>query len=91
VIALTGSKSRIEFAKLPVDDPMLRRPDITIAQEKLGWAPSVDLEAGLVKTIAYFDELLTSGAATQPADVAPAPRRRMNGRSASGRSAVLAA
>jgi UDP-glucuronate decarboxylase len=91
VIALTGSKSKIVFAKLPVDDPMLRRPDITIAQEKLGWVPRIDLEAGLVKTIAYFDELLTSGAATHPADAATAPRRRVNGRSASGRSAVLAA
>src|SRR5687768_5627663 len=64
VIALTGSSSKIVFSKLPVDDPMQRRPDITLAQEKLQWKPKVQLKAGLEKTIAYFDKLLTDGAVT---------------------------
>jgi UDP-glucuronate decarboxylase len=43
---------------LPQDDPKQRRPDITQAQETLGWEPTVALRQGLTKTIAYFDELL---------------------------------
>jgi len=43
---------------LPSDDPKQRRPDITLAKEKLGWSPEVSLEEGLQKTIAYFDALL---------------------------------
>lgn len=61
VIELTGSKSKLVFRPLPADDPMQRKPDITLAREKLGWEPRVPLEQGLVRTIAYFDELLTSG------------------------------
>jgi UDP-glucuronate decarboxylase len=61
VIGLTGSKSKLVFRPLPADDPMQRKPDITLAREKLGWEPGVQLEQGLVRTIAYFDELLTSG------------------------------
>jgi UDP-glucuronate decarboxylase len=61
VIELTGSKSKLVFRPLPADDPMQRKPDITLAREKLGWEPGVQLEQGLVRTIAYFDELLTSG------------------------------
>lgn len=60
IIELTGSQSRIEFRPLPSDDPLQRQPDIGLAQAKLNWAPTVQLEAGLVKTIAYFDELLRS-------------------------------
>jgi UDP-glucuronate decarboxylase len=45
---------------LPKDDPYRRRPDITLAQEKLDWTPSVDLEKGLRLAIAYFDEALRS-------------------------------
>lgn len=58
VIALTGSKSRIEHRPLPQDDPKQRRPDITKARENLDWSPTVKLEDGLKKTIAYFEELL---------------------------------
>lgn len=58
VIAMTGSKSRIEFKPLPSDDPMQRRPDITLAKSTIGWEPQVNLETGLRKTIAYFDAQL---------------------------------
>jgi UDP-glucuronate decarboxylase len=58
VIELTGSRSRIVERPLPQDDPMQRKPDITLAREKLDWEPKVQLEAGLRSTIAYFDELL---------------------------------
>lgn len=58
VIDMIGSKSRIVFRPLPQDDPMQRRPDITLAQNELGWNPSVMLEEGLGYTISYFDDLL---------------------------------
>jgi len=54
VIELTGSKSKIIYQPLPSDDPLQRKPDISLAQEKLGWNPTIDLEAGLEKTIQYF-------------------------------------
>ncbi len=58
VIELTGSKSRLIHEPLPQDDPRQRKPDITLAQQQLHWQPTVALEQGLVKTIAYFDALL---------------------------------
>jgi UDP-glucuronate decarboxylase len=58
IIDLTGSRSKIERRPLPVDDPVQRCPDITKAKSVLGWEPKVPLEAGLKKTIAYFDQLL---------------------------------
>jgi len=58
VIELTGSRSRIVQRPLPPDDPKQRRPDITKARELLGWQPTIELKAGITKTIAYFDELL---------------------------------
>ena len=61
VIAITGSKSVIEHRPLPADDPTQRRPDITLAKEKLGWQPTVPLDEGLKKTIAYFDDMLRTG------------------------------
>jgi UDP-glucuronate decarboxylase len=61
VLDLTGSKSRIVNEPLPTDDPRQRRPDITIAGEKLGWAPTVPLKVGLERTIAYFEALLAEG------------------------------
>ena len=61
VIELTGSSSKIIYEPLPSDDPLQRKPDITIAREKLGWEPKYDLEAGLKKTIPYFDQLLKEG------------------------------
>jgi UDP-glucuronate decarboxylase len=61
VIELTGSKSKIIFEPLPSDDPMQRKPDITLAKEKLNWEPKIPLEEGLKKTIEYFDNLLKEG------------------------------
>ena len=58
VIELTGSKSELVYKPLPSDDPTQRRPDITLAGEKLGWEPMVQLEEGLKKTIPYFEGLL---------------------------------
>jgi UDP-glucuronate decarboxylase len=54
VVALTRSKSRIVKKKLPTDDPRQRKPDIALAQRHLSWKPSIGLEEGLKKTIAYF-------------------------------------
>ena len=60
VIELSNSRSEIIFEPLPADDPRQRRPDITRAREVLGWEPKVELDEGLKRTIAYFDELLSS-------------------------------
>ena len=57
VIKLTGSSSELVFKPLPSDDPMQRQPDISLAKEKLDWEPTVNLEEGLKKTIAYFRTL----------------------------------
>jgi UDP-glucuronate decarboxylase len=57
-LALTGSRSKIIYRPLPVDDPKQRQPDISLANEKLGWTPKVPLDVGLERTIAYFDKLL---------------------------------
>jgi len=60
VVELTGSASKLVFEPLPNDDPVRRRPDITLAQQQLGgWRPAVQLREGLGRTIAYFDALLT--------------------------------
>jgi UDP-glucuronate decarboxylase len=58
VIELTGSRSRIVHRPLPQDDPRQRQPDITLAEKLLSWKPRVELRDGLVRTIAYFEELL---------------------------------
>lgn len=58
IIDLTGSKSTIIHQPLPVDDPRQRQPDITKAREVLGWKPVTELRSGLIKTIAYFEDLL---------------------------------
>ena len=55
---IIGSKSKISFKKLPSDDPMQRRPDITLAKKTLNWKPLVSLENGLKKTINYFEKEL---------------------------------
>jgi UDP-glucuronate decarboxylase len=59
VIELTGSRSKIAYRPLPVDDPRQRRPDISLAERELGWRPEVELAAGLVRTIDHFEVLLT--------------------------------
>jgi len=58
VIKMTTSSSKLVFKDLPSDDPVRRRPDISLATEKLGWAPTINLDAGLVKTIEYFSQTL---------------------------------
>lgn len=58
IISLVGSDSDIEFKPLPPDDPIQRRPDIGRARELLNWEPRVELDQGLKKTIAYFENLL---------------------------------
>ena len=60
VVDMTGSRSPIVYKPLPVDDPTRRRPDITRASQQLGWQPTVPLHEGLGKTIAYFDQKLSS-------------------------------
>jgi len=61
VIELVGSRSKVSFRELPQDDPTRRRPDISRARALLNWEPTTDLRAGLVKTIEYFDGLLSTG------------------------------
>ncbi|GAB7026121.1 UDP-glucuronic acid decarboxylase family protein [Geotalea toluenoxydans] len=61
IIQLTGSTSKIIYKDLPADDPKQRQPDISLAQQKLDWRPTVDVEQGLKKTIDYFASLLTQG------------------------------
>ena len=58
VLAMTGSSSPIEHQPLPSDDPTQRRPDISLAQERLGWSPTIPLEQGLVPTLEYFRSVL---------------------------------
>jgi UDP-glucuronate decarboxylase len=59
VLRLVGGKSKLIQARpLPIDDPLQRCPDITLARDKLSWEPKVPLEQGLKKTIEYFDGLL---------------------------------
>lgn len=54
IIKLTGSKSKLTYMPLPKDDPLQRKPDISVAKDKLGWEPRVALEEGLTRTIDYF-------------------------------------
>ena len=70
IIALVGSRSRIERRPLPVDDPVQRCPNIARARDVLGWQPRVPLEIGLQKTIQYFDRLLTEAGEKTGAPVA---------------------
>jgi UDP-glucuronate decarboxylase len=60
VLRLTGGKSKLKYLPAPEDDPMQRKPDIALAQAKLGWAPKVALEDGLKETIAYFRKTLAA-------------------------------
>ena len=56
---MTGSRSRLIFKPLPVDDPKQRQPDITLARHKLNWTPKVQLGDGLDRTVAYFRSVAT--------------------------------
>jgi UDP-glucuronate decarboxylase len=62
VIDIGGSRGKIISASLPPDDPRLRQPDISMARETISWEPKVSLREGLLRTIAYFDELLRQDA-----------------------------
>jgi UDP-glucuronate decarboxylase len=61
IIEMTGSRSKIVKRPLPKDDPTRRRPDISLAKSELAWEPQVNLEAGLKKTIADFEQRLQAG------------------------------
>ena len=96
VIAMTGSRSRIVHRALPQDDPRQRRPDISQAQELLGWGPTVMLAEGLQRTIAYFEQLLSKDKLRirEGLSVAPArssPRRKMRELARNGDAAALGA
>jgi UDP-glucuronate decarboxylase len=58
VVGLTGSRSKVVFKPLPVDDPTQRRPDIGLARQQFGWQPTIELETGLRRTIDYFKNFL---------------------------------
>lgn len=58
IINLTGSISKIIYAPLPMDDPVQRQPDITVAKEILKWEPTIQLDQGLLNTIAYFSSIM---------------------------------
>ncbi len=64
VLELTAAKSKIRLEKLPSDDPRQRRPDISMAKAVLGWEPTTQLREGLIRTIAYFDQILSEGLST---------------------------
>ncbi len=74
VLALTGVKASVVNRPLPVDDPRRRRPDITVAGQRLGWAPRVSLEQGLKPTIAWFSQEIAPARETDRAARAGAGR-----------------
>lgn len=58
ILRITNSKSRLKFLPLPSDDPRQRKPDIGLANMKLGWAPKISLDDGLIHTVDYFERVL---------------------------------
>lgn len=58
VIELTGSSSKLTYLPLPKDDPKQRKPDISLAKDKLNWEPAIKLQDGLIKTISYFEKMI---------------------------------
>jgi dTDP-glucose 4,6-dehydratase len=58
ILAMTGSASPIDFRPLPVDDPKVRQPDISLAKKLLGWEPRVSFDEGIQKTVDYFKDFL---------------------------------
>jgi dTDP-glucose 4,6-dehydratase len=63
IIKFTGTKSKITFLPLPADDPKVRRPDISLAQEVLGWQPKLSIEEGMKKTLEWVQPILSKEAA----------------------------
>ncbi|MFW5873034.1 MAG: UDP-glucuronic acid decarboxylase family protein [bacterium] len=61
IIEMTGSESQLIFKDLPLDDPIQRRPDISLARKELGWNPKINLVEGLERTVSFFNTLLHSG------------------------------
>ena len=57
IINLTKSKSKLEFHKLPENDPHQRNPNLELAKKAINWKPEIDLDLGLNKTIKYFEDL----------------------------------
>jgi UDP-glucuronate decarboxylase len=76
IIALTGSRSKLEFGPLPSDDPRQRQPDIALARKLLGWSPSMQLEDGLRRTITYFERLLSREGQATKEESSPRDRPR---------------
>ena len=58
IIKMTNSSSKITFKPLPQDDPVMRKPDISLAKEKLDWTPQIDFKDGIQKTIDYFRDII---------------------------------
>ena len=58
IIEITGGKPKIIYLPLPEDDPIRRKPDVTLAEKELGWSANISLEAGLSKTVAYFQNAI---------------------------------
>ena len=61
VLALTGSTSELQFDPRPVDDPMQRQPDLTLARSVLGWEPEITLDEGLARTTEWFAKVVGRG------------------------------
>ena len=59
IVKITGSSSKVVIKPLPEDDPLKRQPNITLARKEFEWEPKVNLIDGLVKTIGYFDSLIS--------------------------------
>ena len=66
ILKITGSKSKIDFRPLPVDDPKVRQPDISLARRILGWEPKVNRKEGLKITYDYFKSLPKEEWSKQP-------------------------
>jgi UDP-glucuronate decarboxylase len=79
VLEITGSRSNLVHRPLPQDDPTQRKPDISRAKEHLGWAPTIQLEEGLRRTIQYFETVLSGNNDRMPMKVAHLARVRRNG------------
>jgi UDP-glucuronate decarboxylase len=75
IIEMTGALSRIDYKPLPQDDPLQRQPDIGKAKRELGWEPKVHLASGLIKTIRYFERLLSERGELEGSALAPEPPR----------------